>query len=99
VEVARTEKDVKIRRYAIQKLGNERNIAAGDALVSIYSAEQDQEVKRSIIDSLSSQRNAKALVAAAKTEKDNRMQQRIIERLVGIKSPESTEYLMEILKK
>src|SRR5262245_55773132 len=97
VEVAKTEKDPKVRRQAIQKLGNERNAAAGDALVSIYTSESDQDVKRSIIDALSNQRNAKAMIAAAKAEKDVRMQQRIVERLP--KSPETTEYLMELLKK
>jgi HEAT repeat protein len=100
VEVARNEKDPKVRYHAIQRLGNDRASATtGDALVSIYGAEQDQNVKRSIIDALSSQHNAKALVAAAKTEKDDNMKRRILERLVNIKSPEATEYLMEILRK
>jgi len=100
VEVARTEKDPKIRQHAIHRLGNERAATvAGDALVSIYSAEQDQNVKRAIIDALSNQHNAKALVAAAKSEKDDQMKRRVLERLVNIKSPEATEYLLEILKK
>jgi HEAT repeat protein len=99
VEIAKNEKDIKVRRQAIQKLGNERNAAAGDALVSIYSSETDQDVKRSIIDALSNQHNAKAMVAAAKAEKDSRMQQRIVERLAGMKNPEATEYLMELLRK
>jgi hypothetical protein len=99
LDIAKTEKDVKVRRFAIQQLGNSRAITTGDALASLYASEQDQEVKRAVIDTLSGQRNAKALVACAKSEKDYRMQQRIIERLVGIKSPESTDYLMEILKK
>lgn len=99
VEVAKSEKDAKVRRQAIHKLGGERNAAAGDALVSIYSAEGDQDIKRTIIDALSGQRNVKALIGVAKAEKDVRMQQRIVERLAGMKSPEATEYMMEILRK
>jgi HEAT repeat protein len=99
VELARTEKDAKVRYHAIQRLGNERALTTGDALVSIYTAEQDQNVKRVIIDALSNQHNAKALVAAAKSEKDDNMKRRVLERLVNIKSPEATEYLLEILKK
>ena len=56
-------------------------------------------MKRTIIDALSNQHNAKALVAAAKSEKDDNMKRRVLERLVNIKSPEATEYLLEILKK
>jgi hypothetical protein len=99
VEIARTEKDPKLRRFAIHNLGGARAANTGDSLVSIYSAEQDQEVKRSIIDALSGQKNVKALIQIARSEKDNRMQQRILERLVSMKSPEASEYLMEIIKK
>ena len=99
IEIGKSGGDVKLRRYAIQQLGNSRAVTTGDALASIYASESDQDIKRAIIDSLSGQRNAKALVSCAKAEKDNRMQQRIIERLASIKSPETTDYLMEILKK
>ena len=61
--------------------------------------EQDQEIKRSIIDALASQKNVKAMIQIARAEKDNRMQQRILERLVNMKSPEASDYLMEIIKK
>src|ERR1043166_682460 len=98
LELARTEKDPKVRYHAIQRLGNDRAAAnTGEALVSIYCAEQDQNVKRVVIDALSNQHNAKSLVAAARCEKDDNMKRRILERLVNIKSPEATEYLMEIL--
>ena len=62
IEVARTEKDAKLRRIAIQDLGNVRAANTNEALVSIYAAEQDPQVKRSIINALSNQRNAKGLV-------------------------------------
>jgi hypothetical protein len=99
VEVAKTEKDAKLRRFAINHLSNTRAATTGDALVQIYTNEADQEVKRSIVNALANQKNVKLLIQCARGEKDNRMQQRILEQLVNMKSPEASEYLMEIIKK
>jgi tetratricopeptide (TPR) repeat protein len=99
LEVARTERDPKIRRYAIQTLSTPHAASTGDTLATIYGSEQDQDIKRVIIDALGSQRNVKAIIQCARAEKDNRMQQRILERLVSMKSPEANDYLMEIIKK
>ena len=98
LQIAKTERDPKLRQYAIQNLGGTRAADTGDALAALYASEQDQETKMAIIDALSSQRNAKALVQTARAEKDPKMKQRIVERLAGMKSPEATDYLMEILK-
>jgi len=99
LEVARTEKDAKLRRFAIMNLASTRAATTGDGLASLYSSEQDQQVKRAIIDALGSQKNVKAMVQIARSEKDTRMQQQILERLVSMKSPEANDYLMEIIKK
>ena len=99
LEVARTEKEIKLRRFAINNLATSRAASTGDTLASMYTSEQDQDVKRSIIDALASQKNVKAMIQIARAEKDNRMQQRILERLVNMKSPEASDYLMEIIKK
>jgi hypothetical protein len=98
VEVAKSEKDAKLRRFAIQNLASQRASTTGDTLAGIYAAEQDQAVKRSIIDALYSQKNVKALIVVAKAEKDVQMKRHILDRLVNMKSPEATDYLMEILK-
>jgi hypothetical protein len=99
LEVARTERDPKVRRFAIQTLSTPRASNTGDSLATIYSSEQDEAVKRAILDALSGQRNVKAMIQIARAEKDNRMQQRILEHLVGMHSPEASDYLMEIIKK
>jgi HEAT repeats len=98
VEVAKTDKDPRLRRVAIQQLSSQRAATTGDALVAIYTADQDSDVRRSVIDALYSQRNAKDLVQVARAEKDPKMKQRIVERIANMKSPDATEYLMEILK-
>jgi hypothetical protein len=99
LEIAKTEKDPKLRRYALNNLGNTRAATTGDALVQVYTAEQDQDVKRTIISVLASQKNVKQLIQCARSEKDARMQQRILEHLVNMKTPEASDYLMEIIKK
>lgn len=98
IEVAKTEKDAKLRRSAIQRLGSVKASSASDALVQIYGTEQDQQVKRTIIDVLFGQHNATALVAIGRKEPDLEMKKTIIRRLVDMRSPEATPFLEEILK-
>jgi hypothetical protein len=97
LQIARSEKNPELRVYAIRMLGGRGDAAAGDALVGMYP-EGDQDVKGAILDALTSQRNAKAMVSLARAEKDPKLKQRIVERLAGMRSPEATDYLMEILK-
>jgi hypothetical protein len=99
-EVARKDADPKVRREAIRVLSNQE-ANTGDALVSVYNAEQDPQVKRSILDDLSSKRNVVSLIAIARAEKDQQMKLRIVERLSNMasKSKEASDYLLEILGK
>jgi len=100
LEVARTEKDVNLRRTAMQVLSSHKAANVADSLVGIYNAEQDPQIKRSIVDTLSGQRNAKALVEMARAEKDPKMKLTIVEHLSGMasRSKEASDYLTEILK-
>jgi tetratricopeptide (TPR) repeat protein len=100
VEVAKTEKDADLRRVALQVLASHKNANISDALVAIYNTEQDEKIKRSIVDSLYGQRNAKALVDMARAEKDTKMKLTIVERLSNMapKSKEAADYLTELLK-
>jgi tetratricopeptide (TPR) repeat protein len=98
LEVLRTEKDTRIRVAAARSLAT---YPVTDALVSVYSNEQDPQVKQAIIDGIYGQRtNGKALVDLAKAEKDPRMKIRMIERMSGRKDcKECSDYLLEILNK
>jgi len=98
LEVAKTEKDPKLRRTAIQALGSMNASKTGDSLVSMYGSETDPAVKRSIVDSLRSQRNAKALVDLARKETNPEMKREIVSRLSNMKSKESSDYFLELLK-
>ena len=97
-EVARTEKDLKVRRVAIEVLASQQSPNTGDTLVSLYTSEQDPQLKGTIVDNLSNQKNAKYLVDLARAEKDAKLKYRIVERLANMKSKEAQDYMLEILK-
>jgi HEAT repeat protein len=106
VEVARTDKDPKVRMAAVHAIASQRAGNPGAALVSVYTAEQDQQVKRSIVDDLAPTRNGKApngkaLVDLARAEKDTKMKLYIVNRLSNMArySKEAQDYLQEILSK
>lgn len=98
LEVARTEKDPKLRRTAIYSLSSMKSAQTGDSLTSLYGGESDQEVKKAIVNALSGQRNAKALVTLARKESDPQMKREIVARLTGMKSKEASDYLMELIR-
>jgi hypothetical protein len=98
VEVLRNEKETKIRVAAVRALGSYGT--ASDSLVSVYSTEQDTQVKQAIIDQIYSQRNGKAMVDLAKAEKDQKLKMRLLDRMTNMKScKECSDYLLEILNK
>jgi len=99
LQIAKTEKTAGLRRDAVMRLAALKNAGVSDALASMYGSEQDKDVKRAIVNSFASQDNVKAMVAAARAEKDPEMARYIVGRLSAMKSPEASDYLMEILKK
>ncbi len=98
IDLARAEKDPKLRRAAIQAVGWDKAGTAGDALVAMYASETDPQVKRTILDSLSRPSNAKLLVELARKETDAGLKREIVARLSSMKSKEAADYLLELLK-
>jgi HEAT repeat protein len=97
-EIARTEKDPKLRGAAIQSLGAMRSSKAGETLVSLYASEQDPVFKKKIVEALFVQRNAKALIDIARKESNTGMKRDIVEKLSLMHSKEATDFMMELLK-
>jgi tetratricopeptide (TPR) repeat protein len=95
LQVAKTEKAPELRLDAIRYVGSG---GGGDALVAIYSSDQDRQVKQTIVETLFARGNAKALVDLARAEKDTEMKKTIVQFLSTMKGKEATDYLMEILK-
>ena len=99
MEVVKTEKDPKLRRSAIQRLGSVKSNTVTDALVAVYGSEPDPQVKRTIVDGFVSGRNAAGLVAVARKENDLDQKRYIVRRMLELKSsPEINQFLEEILK-
>jgi HEAT repeat protein len=98
IELSKTEKDPDVRRSAIHNLGLLHNPAAGDALASIYRSDTDSETRKTIVNALFIQNNAKTLVELARAEKNPEMKKEIVAKLSLMKSKEATDYLMELLK-
>lgn len=100
-EIAKAERDVKLRSAAISRLGSFRNEKIGEMLVSMYSSESEPQIKRSIVDGLYNQRNGKLLVEVARKETDRSMKIFIVERLSNMmsKSKEAADYMLELLNK
>lgn len=98
IDVARNEKDPKLRRTAIMYLGSVKGQNVSDALVALYAPGLDAETRRAIISSLSNQRNARGLIAVVRKEHDLDLQKQIVRRLTEMRTPEAEQYLEEILK-
>jgi HEAT repeat protein len=97
IQLLKTETDPELRRTIVQNLGQMGSAQATAALQSLYTSDKDAAVRRSAIDALANQRNAKVLIELARKESDPAMKARIVERLAQIKSAEATDYFIEIL--
>jgi hypothetical protein len=97
-EVAKTEKDPELKRTAIRNLGMMNRPGTAEALVALYKDDPTAENRRTVINALSMQRNAKALVDLARNEKDPLLKKDIVSKLSVMKAPEATDYLLELLK-
>jgi HEAT repeat protein len=98
IELAKGERDPELRRTAIRNLGLMKRPGTAEALVSIYGADQNAEVRRSVVNALFLQNNAKALVDLARAERNTEMKKDIVSKLSLMKSKEATDYLLELLK-
>jgi hypothetical protein len=97
-EIARNEPVLDLKLAAIRNLGLLGGERSGQHLTSIYDSDSRVEVRKSVINSLFIQNNARALVDLARREKDPELKKSIVSRLSLMKSKEATDYLMEYLR-
>jgi len=67
-------------------------------LVNIYNTDTRTDLRKTVINSLFIQGNAKALMSLARKEKDRELKKAIVEKLSIMGSKEAADYLMEYLK-
>ncbi len=98
-EIARTDKDSKVRAEAIHQLGPMGRSKSGDALVQLYSKETDQQSRREILNGLFIQSNAPAIIEIARKETDPNLKREAVQKLSLMHSKEATDFLVELLNK
>jgi HEAT repeat protein len=98
-EIAKNETDPKVRGHAIRALGITGGEESRATLLSIYNAQADTATKREIIRALFIHGSAKELIAMARKETDPGLKQELVRMISIMHSPETTEYMMEILNK
>jgi HEAT repeat protein len=99
VEAFKAEKDANVQRELLMQIGSVRVPRSGEVLASLYQSSSDLAIRKSIIDALHSQNNAKALVDIARVETDMKLKRNLIESLSHMKSKEATDFLLELLNK
>lgn len=99
LEIARTEKDPKLRERAISMLGASRSAETGAALVEMYRSSPEVETKKRVLRALGMQRGAQPLIDIARKETNVELKRTAVEMLSRMKSKEATDFLMELLNK
>jgi len=97
-DIARNEPNEDLKRSAIKNLGLLGGERTGDMLVNIYNTDTRTDLRKTVINSLFIQGNAKALISLARKEKDRELKKAIVEKLSIMGSKEAADYLMEYLK-
>jgi hypothetical protein len=98
ITAARGDKDPETRIEAIHSLGNDESPKATAALRSIYSESADRKTRTAVIDALTNQENAKALIEIFRAEKDRELRKDIVHRLAEMDSPEAEAFVNKIFE-
>lgn len=98
IELAKSEPNPELRWVAVRNLGLIGSTRTGNALIEIYGADKDAEIRRAVIQALFIQNNAESLVALARKESDPAMKHEMVEKLSLMRSKAAIDYLMELLK-
>jgi len=99
VEIVNAEKDTKVLDKAIRTLGMVGGQGSLTALTNIYGSHNEIEIKKSVINALFLHNAGKEMVALARKETNPELKRALIQKMSLMRSPEITEYMMEILNK
>lgn len=97
LEIARTEKNPDLRKAAIKAIGLTGK--GGDALVGIYAGEPDKEIKKTVLNALFLQNNARSMIEIARKENDPELKKSAVHWLSLMNSKEATAFMLELLNK
>jgi HEAT repeat protein/TolA-binding protein len=99
-QIIKTEKDPSVRQQAIRSLGGMKTERTGPALVELYGAEQDKDVRKAVISALGSQNNVDGLVSIARKETNPELKLEVVRRIADMapRNKAAMDYLMEQIK-
>jgi HEAT repeat protein len=97
-DLARNEPVLELKVAAIRNIGLLGGDRSSQFLLSLYNTDSRPEIRKTVINSLFIQGNARALVDLARREKDIDLKKSIVSKLSVMKSKEATDYLMEYLR-
>jgi len=97
-DLARSEKDAELKRSIISTLGNMERAKSGDTLRSLYGSDTNSDTRKAIVSALGQQRNDTALIELARAEKDPTLKKQMVTYLSTMRTKESTDYMIELLK-
>ena len=98
VALAKDEKVPELRGEAIRQLGV-MGPRTSEALASLYTSDSDPAVRREVLNALSVQGNARALIDVARKETDPNLKREAVKRLSLMNSKEATDFMLELLNK
>lgn len=97
-DIAKNEPNYDLKLTAIRNLGLLGGERTGQFLLSLYDSDQRTDIRKTIINALFIQGNARTLVDLARKEKDPELKKAIISKLSLMNSKVGADYLMEYLK-
>lgn len=96
-ELAKNERDPELRAIAVKNLGLTGHDKTGALLLSIYQSDPSPRIRDAVIDALFIQSNGRVLVQLARQEKDPALKREIVRKLSLMNTPESLNYMEELL--
>ena len=94
-----TEKEPRVLAKAITTLGMVGGDESLGVLTKIYSSQADVATKKKVVDALFLRGDSKDMVALARKETNPELRRELIQKMSLMRSPEVTDYMMEILSK
>ena len=85
----KTEKEPAVRQQAIRSLGNKKTERTGQALIELYAAQTDKDVRKAVISALGNQNNADGLISIARKETNSELKLEIVRRIADIAPKQS----------
>lgn len=96
-DLARNDKEPRLRREAIQKLGL-MGPKTANTLLSLYAAETSFEGKKAVIEALFLQNNVRALIDLSKKETNLQLRKEALQKLSIMDDEEALAYMLQILE-